>query len=255
MKQASKFNFPFWLSLFIIIFCWHLVTANDIVNKLFLPSFRDLLNSLITLFREKSFINDIAISTWRVWFSFVLSFVIALPLALAMSESKLIHKLISPYIDFIRYLPVPALIPLSILFLGIDESAKIALLFIGTFFQFILLILDDLKEIPKEYYELAYTLHYNKWQILKMKIRTILPQLYDNSRISIGICWTYLVIAELVASESGIGHMIKEAQRFSQTPDIYVGIITIGLIGFITDFTFKKGYPLLFKYKNSENGN
>ncbi len=255
MQKLNKYNIPFWISFGIVVCLWYFSTTTGLVNKLFLPSFGDLFNSFITLFSEKGFLHDIAISTWRVWFSFILSFLVALPLALAMSQSKLFYKVVSPYIDFIRYLPVPALIPLSILFLGIDESAKIALLFIGTFFQFILMILDDLKEIPKEYYELAYTLHFTKWQVLKMKVRTVLPQLYDNSRISIGICWTYLVIAELVASESGIGHMIKEAQRFSQTPDIYAGIITIGLIGFITDFTFKKGYPLLFKYKNAENGN
>ena len=97
------------------------------------------------------------------------------------------------------------------------------------------MILDDLKEIPREYYDLAYTLQFSKFQVLKMKLKAILPQLYDNSRILVGICWTYLVIAELVAADAGIGHMIKEAQRFSQTPDIYAGIITIGLIGFITD--------------------
>lgn len=239
----------------VIACCWYLATSSGYINKLFLPSFRDLFSSFVALFKEKEFAWDILVSTWRVWVSFILSFVIAVPLALAMSESRLLNKVVSPYIDFIRYLPVPALIPLSILFLGIDESAKIALLFVGTFFQFILMVLDDLKEIPREYYDLAYTLQFNKFQVLKMKIKAILPQIYDNSRICIGICWTYLVIAELVASASGIGHMIKEAQRFSQTPDIYAGIITIGFIGFMTDYTFKKGYPILFKYKNGESGN
>jgi NitT/TauT family transport system permease protein len=253
MLSNKKYNVPFWISFIVIISCWHVSTTNGLVDKLFVPSLSDLFSSFINLFSNKGFMADIAISTWRVWFSFFLSFLIAVPLALVMSESKLVYNIVSPYIDFIRYLPVPALIPLSILFLGIDESAKIALLFIGTFFQFILLILDDLKDIPREYYDLSYTLHFNKWQVVKLKIRTILPQLYDNSRISIGICWTYLVIAELVASSSGIGHMIKEAQRFSQTSDIYAGIITIGLIGFLTDFTFKKGYPIIFKYKVAEN--
>ena len=253
MNKPSNNNIPFWISLAVIACCWYLATSSGYINKLFLPSFRDLLSSFVSLFKEKGFIWDIAVSTWRVWVSFILSFVIAVPLALAMSESQLLNKVVSPYIDFIRYLPVPALIPLSILFLGIDESAKIALLFVGTFFQFILMILDDLKEIPREYYDLAYTLQFNKYQVLKMKIKAIMPQIYDNSRISVGICWTYLVIAELVASASGIGHMIKEAQRFSQTPDIYAGIITIGFIGFITDYAFKKGYPILFNYKNGES--
>jgi NitT/TauT family transport system permease protein len=253
MKKPSKKNIPFWISLAVITCCWIFSTSTGLIDKLFLPSAGALFNSFITLFAEKSFALDIAISMGRIWFSFVLSFIIAVPLALAMSESKTLFKIFSPYIDFIRYLPVPALIPLSILFLGIDESAKIALLFIGTFFQFILMILDDLKEIPSEYYDLAYTLQFSKYQVLKMKLKAILPQLYDNSRISVGICWTYLVIAELVAAQTGIGHMIKEAQRFSQTPDIYAGIITIGLIGFLTDYLFKNGYSRLFKYKNIEN--
>ncbi len=254
MKHQNKLNVPFLISLAILGCCWYLSTSGGFIAKLFLPSFNDLLSSFGTLFKEKDFAWDIAISTWRIWLSFLLSFAIAVPLALAMSESRLLYSVVSPYIDFIRYLPVPALIPLSILFLGIDESAKIALLFIGTFFQFILMILDDLKEIPREYYDLAYTLQFNKLQLLTMKLKAILPQLFDNSRISIGICWTYLVIAELVASESGIGHMIKEAQRFSKTPDIYAGIVTIGLVGFLTDYTFKRAYPRLFRYKNGESG-
>lgn len=253
MKWPSKQTVPFLISLAIVVGCWYLLTSGGFIGKLFMPSFGDLISSFGTLFKEKHFAWDIAISTWRIWFSFLLSFVIAVPLALAMSESRLLHNVISPYIDFIRYLPVPALIPLSILFLGIDESAKIALLFVGTFFQFMLLILDDLKEIPREYYDLSYTLQFNKFQLLTMKLKAILPQLFDNSRISVGICWTYLVIAELVASESGIGHMIKEAQRFSKTPDIYAGIVTIGLIGFLTDYAFKRAYPMLFRYKNVES--
>jgi NitT/TauT family transport system permease protein len=166
-----------------------------------------------------------------------------------MSESKILNSIFEPYIDYIRYLPVPALIPLTILFFGIDETSKIVLLFIGTFFPFILLVIDNLKNIPKEYFDLAYSLNYSKWDLYKMKLKVVLPEIYDNSRISIGICWTYLVIAELVAAQEGIGHMIKEAQRFSNTADVYIGILTIGLVGYLTDLAFKKLYPIFFKYK------
>lgn len=254
MKKQNSKKIPFWISLAVLLVCWHFLTVSGQVGKLFLPGFRDLAISFRTLFEEKHFAGDIAVSVRRIFFSFALSFVTAVPLALLMSESKLLFSILSPYIDFIRYLPVPALIPLCILFFGIDESAKIVLLFTGTFFQFILMILDDIREIPKEYYDIAFTLQYSRQELLRMKMRAILPQIYDNSRISIGICWTYLVIAELVASESGVGHMIKEAQRFSATPDIYAGIITIGLTGFLTDWLFKKMYPVIFSYKNESDG-
>lgn len=248
MKKIYHRRF-FLVSFVLIISIWFLLTEFNIVNKLFLPSFNELYESLITLFRDKEFSVDIYVSTRRVWFSFLLSFIIAIPLGLLMSESKIINSIFEPYIDYIRYLPVPALIPLTILFFGIDETSKIVLLFIGTFFPFILLIIDNLKNIPKEYFDLAYSLNYSKWDLYKMKLRVVLPEIYDNSRISIGICWTYLVIAELVAAQEGIGHMIKEAQRFSNTSDVYIGILTIGLVGYLTDLAFKKLYPVLFKYK------
>ncbi len=123
------------------------------------------------------------------------------------------------------------------------------LLFIGTFFQLILLITDDLNEIPKEHFFLTYSLKLNETQELWFMFKKILPQIYDNSRITIGWCWTYVIIAELVASSNGIGHVIKEAQRFSNTPNVFAGIITMGIIGFSTDYLFKRFYPALFRYK------
>jgi NitT/TauT family transport system permease protein len=180
--------------------------------------------------------------------SFFISIAIALPLGLLISESSFIKKLLIPYIDFIRYIPVPVLIPLTILFFGIGEPAKIALLFIGTFFQIILLFMGDLARVPKEYFDLAFTLNFTAAERLKMKVRSALPSMYDNMRISLGLSWSYVIIAELVASDMGLGHMIKEAQRFSHTSEVYVGILIMGLIGFISDFIFRKSYGRFFPY-------
>lgn len=232
-----------------MIALWVLVKQTGAINDLFLPSPKQILNALSNLFLERNFSQDIFASVFRVFSAFLLSAVIAIPVALFMCSYKPIRQTLSPYIDFIRYLPVPTLIPLTILFFGIDETAKIVLLFIGTFFQLILLIIDDIQEMPSEYYDLTYSLKFSKSQEMKFTFMSVLPQIYDNSRITLGWCWTYVVIAELVASDNGIGHMIKEAQRFSNTPNVYVGIFTMGVIGFLTDYAFKQGYPLLFKYK------
>ncbi|MCB0472853.1 MAG: ABC transporter permease, partial [Flavobacteriaceae bacterium] len=243
-----KINLIFWVSLIFLIVTWFLVTELKIVDPLFIPSPRDFVLALQDMFMRLGFARDIGISTFRVFSAFLLSLVCAVPLALAMSQVKWVRKLFEPYIDFIRYIPVPALIPITILFLGIGETAKIGLLFVGTFFQMILLIIDDINNIPQEYIELAKTLGYKKSQILKMKLRAILPQLYDNGRITLGWCWTYLVIAELVAAQAGVGFVIKEAQRFSETPRVYVAIITLGVLGFVIDSSLKRFKPLLFKY-------
>jgi NitT/TauT family transport system permease protein len=245
----KKINTYFLCSLIILIALWFFIKKTGVINDLFLPSPKQLLLAFQNLFAEHNFSQDIFASVFRVFSAFLLSAVIAIPLSVFMCSYKPIRQTLSPYIDFIRYLPVPALIPLTILFFGIDETAKIVLLFIGTFFQLILLIIDDIQEMPSEYYDLTYSLKFSKAQEMKFTFMSVLPQIYDNSRITLGWCWTYVIIAELVASDNGIGHMIKEAQRFSNTPNVYVGIFTMGIIGFVTDYAFKQSYSLLFKYK------
>jgi len=247
--KLFKNNYLFPKSIVVLLSLWILGSWLEFINPIFFPTIQDFLIATKKLFLEKSIISDIGISIFRVLTAFLLAFIVSVPLALLMSSWKKLHNLLSPYIDFIRYLPVPALIPLTILFFGIGEGAKISLLFIGTFFQLILLIIDDLNNVPREYLDLSHTLNFSKYKILKTKLSSIAPQLFNNSRITLGWCWTYLVIAELVAANSGIGHMIKEAQRFSNIPELYVGIFIIGLIGFFSDYIFKKIYPHVFKYK------
>lgn len=244
-----KRNLVFTSSALVLIVLWWSFTELELIDELFLPKPSSFLEAAITLFCERGFLNDILISISRVLIAWLLSFIIAIPIALAMAQNMYFNKLLSPYIDFLRYLPVPVLIPVTILFLGIGEVAKIALLFIGTFFQLILLIYDDLAEVPKEYFSIAHSLNYNSYNIQKMKLQAISPSLWNNCRITMGWCWTYLVIAELVASQAGIGYMIKEAQRFSKTPEIYVGIVVMGFIGFFSDALWKFFYPKVFKYK------
>lgn len=122
------------------------------------------------------------------------------------------------------------------------------MLFVGTFFQLLLLFISDIEHLPKEYFELAYTLGFSQHDRVMLKLRASLPHMYANMRVSLGLCWSYVIIAELVAADSGIGHMIKEAQRFSHTSDVFVGIIIMATIGFLSDYLFRKSYMVLFPY-------
>ena len=246
--KLKERNVVFWISLFLVLLAWFVVGEYALVDPIFLPSLPHFWERTIYLFGEGAFLIDILYSVLRVVVAFFISVLVAVPLSALMSESRTLSNLIGPYVDFIRYLPVPALIPLTILIFGIGEESKIALLFIGTFFQLILLLIDDFKQIPSSYLDLAFSLKYSPTKRLKMKLSAVLPQLYDNCRITLGWCWTYLVIAELVASKAGIGHMIKEAQRFTNTADVFVGILTMGVIGFASDNLFKFLYPRFFKY-------
>ncbi len=235
----------------LIAVLWVVITQRGIIAPLFLPSPQELLESAWSLITEHRFAIDIIASIRRVLVAFAASLLLGIPMALVMSSVPIVDRILAPIIDFIRYLPIPALVPLMILFFGIGETAKIVLLFVGTFFQLVVLILDDLRDVPTLLLDLSYTLHLRPSHRLAIKLHSIAPQLYDNCRVTIGWCWSYVIIAELVASQTGIGHMIKEAQRFSNTADVFIGIITIGLIGLCTDSALKKLSPRFFPYRAS----
>jgi len=249
MRKKQRANIPFLISLLFLFLLWWWVTDRQLIDPLFLPSPSEIQHAFLDLFTKQHFLSDIQASVFRVFTAFLLSFVIAVPTALLMTEFKIVKHLLEPYVDFIRYLPVPALIPITILFFGLGEGSKIALLFIGTFFQMILLIIDDIYTIPSSFFDLAHSLGFSKARMRLLKLRAILPELYNNARITLGWAWTYLVIAELVASQSGIGHVIKEAQRFSDTSKVYVAILTLGIIGLLIDQLFKRFYLIFFSYK------
>jgi NitT/TauT family transport system permease protein len=182
--------------------------------------------------------------------AFLLSAAIAIPLGVLMSAFGPIAALSEPPIDFVRYLPVPALVPLTILWVGIGEESKILLLFIGTFFQLVLLVMDDANNVRKEYYEVAYTLGANtKDVITRVLVPAIMPNVYDDLRVTLGWCWTYLLIGEIVAASTGIGHLIQEAQRFAKPEVVMSGVLIIGVIGIISDYGFKAGGKLLFRHR------
>ncbi|MDP3957747.1 MAG: ABC transporter permease [bacterium] len=248
-RKQHRFNWLAFISVLFLLVLWYLVTEfTSLINPFFLPSPLQVVSAIVSL-TASGLLYDIFATVARVMAAFFISVIVALPISLAMSEYRPMKKLLTPYIDFIRYIPVPVLIPLTILFFGIGEEAKIVLLFIGTFFQVVLLFDSDLMKVPKDYFDLAYSLNFTTFQRLTMKLQAALPEMYDNLRISLGLSWSYVIIVELVAADTGIGHMIKEAQRFSHTADVYVGILVMGLIGFFSDYLFRKGYLKFFPYK------
>jgi NitT/TauT family transport system permease protein len=173
----------------------------------------------------------------------------AVPIGILMSSYRIVGAALEPIIDFIRYLPVPALVPLSIIWFGVGEETKIFLLWLGTFFQLVLLVADDMRRVPHEYVEIAFTLGAKPRQVLKdVAFRAMGPSLLDNLRITLGWCWTYLVIAEIVAADSGLGFVIWSARRYVKTPEVMAGVIVIGLIGLITDQILRALHRRMFRY-------
>jgi NitT/TauT family transport system permease protein len=232
----------------VVLGAWLLATELALVQPQFLPSALAVLQAWAGLFRNDYHL-DIGISIGRVWIAFGAAAALAIPLGMLMSSYRAVGAFFEPLIDFIRYLPVPALVPLTLIWLGIGEGSKIALLWIGTFFQLVLLIADDARHVPKEFIETGRTLGASDWALFKdVLFRAMLPNMVDSLRITLGWCWTYLLIAEIVASNSGIGYELWTARRYGKTPEVFAGILTIGIIGLVSDQLIRAGHRRAFRY-------
>jgi NitT/TauT family transport system permease protein len=236
-------------SIILMIVIWHVVADAEVFPVEFFPSPQGVAAAMVKMLGSKEFIVDILSSAGRIWTAFLVSALFAIPLGLLMSSFKYVEALVEPIIDFVRYVPVPALLPLFIIWAGIGETSKFLVLFFGTFFQLVLLIMDDADNVPDLYFDLARTLGASSPQLIRdVLVPSVLPLMYDRLRVTLGWCWTYLVIAELIAVERGIGHTLKEAQRFSAADQMFVCLILLGVIGLVTDYVAKAGYKFLFPY-------
>jgi len=236
-------SFAFFLIL------WSILTYGRFVDPLFLPSPGRVLQAGVDLFLEFEFMTDILNSVYRVMMGFVVAALIGVPIGLMMGTFKVAEALTEPVVGFIRYMPASAFIPLFILWLGIGDIEKIAIIFVGSFFQLVLMVAVVAKNVHKDLLETAYTLGAKRFQVIrKVLLPASLPGIVDTLRIIVGWAWTYIIVAELVASASGIGYMIISSQRMLRTGNIIFGILTIGMLGLLTDFFSKWLYNKLFPW-------
>ncbi len=228
---------------------WSILTYGGFVDPLFLPSPGRVFRAGVDLFSELGFTTDILNSVYRVMMGFIIAAVIGVPIGLIMGTFKVAEAFTEPVVGFIRYMPASAFIPLFILWLGIGDVEKIAIIFVGSFFQLVLMVAVVAKNVHKDMLETAYTLGAKRFQVIrKILLPASLPGIVDTLRIIVGWAWTYIIVAELVASASGIGYMIISSQRMLRTGNIIFGILTIGMLGLITDFFFKWLYNRLFPW-------
>jgi NitT/TauT family transport system permease protein len=242
------------LGLLIPLSLWYAVAASGIFPDMFLPSPGSVVERLKSWFSEEGLLEDVWVSTVRVVLGFLVSAVVALPLGLFIGSYAPVAAFFEPLTDFIRYMPAVAFIPLVMLWLGVDEEAKIAIIFIGTFFQMVLMFADNIRGVPMVQIEAGQTMGGTNLEILRHVVfPSALPALVDTMRVTMGWAWSYLVVAELVAANSGVGFAILQAQRLVQTDKIFGGIILIGLIGLITDQLFRLihrfAFPWLYSRK------
>lgn len=239
-KNISVYKLLSLLCFMMIIAAWCILSFGGVVTEVFLPSPLAVVQKLGEMYQDGSLWANCWESTRRVLIGWVWSAIIALPVGMLMANSKKFSAFVQPIVEFARYLPVVALVPLTLLYLGIGESQKYTIIFLGTFFQLVLMVCDTVSSVDRNMINAARTLGAGKLQLYKEVIfPAALPGLMNDFRLTIGWAWTYLVVAEMVAAQNGLGYMILRSQRYLATDTIFAGLILIGLIGLLTDWAFR----------------
>jgi NitT/TauT family transport system permease protein len=235
---------------FFVVFvaAWSIATFGGFVSRTFLADPLTMLQEGYALFAQHGFIKDVGVTVWRVLGGFVLAAIVGVPLGIAMGAYKPIEAFFEPFVSFARYLPASAIIPLLILWAGIGETQKLLVIFIGVFFQIVLMVAVIVGSTRRDLVEAAYTLGASASGIVRrVLLPSAAPQIAETLRLVLGWAWTYVIVAELIGASSGIGHMITDSQALLNTGQIIFGIVVIGVIGLVSDYMFKllnqKLYP------------
>lgn len=232
-----------------LIAVWCVVTYAGLVDPLFLPTPTAIFRSGAEMTADGSLLENAGASLYVIVTGWALAVAAGVPTGILMGSFKAVEALIEPVIDFVRYLPVSALIPLLILYIGIGTSEKIAVIFIGTFFQLVLLVADVAAHVPREQIDVSYTLGASRAQVIRrVLLPATLPGVMDTLRITMGWAWTYLVVAELVSADRGLGYLILNSMRGLFTDRIFVGLFAIGGLGLGFDLLFKWLHRLLLPW-------
>jgi len=229
------------LSLGGLFLVWCVLSYGGFVKpSYFLPSPTAVVSAALRMIETGELWENAQASITVVVIGWIIAALLAVPLGILMGSLKIVEALLEPIVNFVRYLPVSAMIPLLILYIGIGIEEKISVIFIGTFFQLILLVADVAAHVGNDLLDSAYTLGSSRLRVLTtVLLPATLPGVMDALRITLGWAWTYLIVAELVAAEHGLGIMILQSQRGLRTDKIFVGLVTIGLLGFASDILVK----------------
>ena len=212
-------------------------------NPIYLPAPHEVITAFYTAFttepkrRSEQWLHE---SLWNsiqvIFWGFVISSLIGVPLGILAGTYDFFSRLFEPFIEFFRYLPAPAFGALAVAILGIYQAPKIAIIFIGTFFQQVLVIANTTRKLDPALLEAAQTLGAKNIALLfRVVVPGVLPDLYRDMRILLGWAWTYLIVAELIGTSSGITWFITQQARYKNFDNVFAAIMMIGIIGLVFD--------------------
>jgi len=230
---------------------WCVLSYANLVPTVILPSPTEVLRAFPVLHFEEALVRSIGRSLYRVYMGFALAAVVAIPLGLLMGTFPPVKHFFQPLLDPLRFLPISALVPLFIVWFGIDEMQKIIFLFVGIVVYLLPLVVEAVENVDDVYLQTATTLGASRWQLVRhVLVPGSLPAIGEALRVMNGIGWTYVILAEIVNARLGLGHIITVAGKRSHVDQIFAGVLVILFIGVVTDWMIRVANKQLFAWKS-----
>src|SRR6266498_5842628 len=234
----------------LVLGAWCGLTYGNLVQPDFLPKPTEVVRVRLQLFIQYDLGTAIVVSTRRIAIAFLLASALALPLGVLMGAFEPVNRLFEPIMAPLRYMPISAFIPLLILWFGIYEKEKIAFLFLGVFVYLLPVVVSAIRAVPDELVQTSRTLGASKAQVIRtVLIPSALPEIFDSFRVMNAISWTYVILAEAVNPEHGLGYMVELARTHQKASWSFAGLLVIGDIGLLTDFLIRLVSTLLFSWR------
>jgi NitT/TauT family transport system permease protein len=234
----------------LIVLAWYAIWASGFINPALIPTPHNVAAKAWELLTRENLVRDIWASTQRVFIGVALGILCAVPVGFVLGWYKQVRVFIDPVINFFRALPPIALIPLVIVYFGVDELAKTVILFYAAFFSGVIVMYEGIAQISPLYVRVARTLGATDGEIFrKVIIPLTVPHILTALRVALGVAWATLVASELIAAQQGLGALIQNASSYFLLDVIYVGIICIGLIALLMDMALRRASASLVAWQ------
>lgn len=225
-----------WIFPVAILLVWQISGTAGFVSPTLLPTPWEIGVQFVQLVADGSLFMHLETSLVRAALGFVLGGFLGLILGLATGVSKLAEEILDPALQMLRTVPLLSIIPLFILWFGVGQLSQVLLIALGAFFPLYINTFNGIRGVDHKLYEVARVLQYSRLQLLfRLIIPGALPNILLGIRLSLGIAWLCLVVAELMGANSGIGYMITQARQYSQTAAVFAGIGVFAAVGKLSD--------------------
>lgn len=249
--QKRRLRIVSAITFVIFLIVWQTITKMGLIDALFLPSPTQIVRKGYQLLQNGQLIGDILASSRRVLIGFALAGGISVPLGIILGSSRFLRAVADPFISIIRPLPSMAWIPLSLLWIGVNEEQKYAIVFMGSFASSLLYIIEATHKIDPLLIKAARNLGASRWEVMKdVILPSALPNIISGLKVVLGISWTTVISAELVAANEGLGFLIMNGKEFFMTDQVMLGMAMISLTVVIIDVVINRIEKFLLPWRD-----